>query len=82
MKPVRKCHACPLNLGDHCWSYNSPRSQWRNGRRCPGFDSEEMHRECLREQRAPHILTRRQIRREVFRARNRVHTISRRNPGR
>jgi hypothetical protein len=81
MKPVRKCHACPLNLNDHCWRYASPRDQWRNGRKCPGFDNVELHKECRREQRAPNILTRKQIRRELFRARNRVHSITRRNRG-
>jgi hypothetical protein len=81
MKPVRKCHSCPLNIGDHCWRYASPRSQWRNGKTCPGLDNTDLHKEFSREQRAPQILTRRQIRREMFRARNRVHSITRRTPG-
>ncbi len=42
-KPVAKCHACELNLGDHCWIYEEPREQWRKHRQCPGFDNEELH---------------------------------------
>lgn len=33
-KPVRKCHGCPLNLGQHCWVFQYPRGQWRGGRQC------------------------------------------------
>ena len=79
-KPVRKCHECPLNLEDHCWRYASPRDQWRGGRTCPGFDSADLHRQYQQEKKQAHILTRRELRREMFRARNRVHTISRRGP--
>lgn len=81
MKPVRKCHACPLNLGDHCWTYKSPRAQWRDGKTCPGFYNTGLHEEYRREQRGPNILTRKEVRRELFRARNRAPFIAHRTPG-
>ncbi len=40
-KPVRKCHGCGLNLGDHCGIYASPHDMWHN-RSCPGLNNETM----------------------------------------
>ncbi len=78
-KPVRKCHACLLNLGNYCWLYAAPRAQWRNSRTCVAFDNPEAYR-CFRESRKePDIMTRKDLRREMFRSRRRVVLISRRS---
>ena len=67
-KPVRRCHACPLNLGDHCWQYSCPRRQWARGR-CPGFEDPLLLRDFRAWQEAPRIKSRKQLRREAFRGR-------------
>ena len=41
-KPVRNCHSCLLNLGDHCWLHEWPHDQWGKGR-CPSFENEETY---------------------------------------
>lgn len=66
-KPVHQCYRCLLNLGDHCWAFACPRRQWR-GRKCPGFENEELYRQFREWQEAPHIKTRRELRQEIFRA--------------
>jgi hypothetical protein len=66
-KPVRRCYACPLNLGDHCWLYLYPRGQWRGGRNCPSFSDPETHRQCMAWGRRPTVKTRKELRREAFR---------------
>ena len=43
-KPVRKCHGCGLNLGDHCGVFPNPHDMWHN-RSCPGFQNEAMLQE-------------------------------------
>lgn len=70
-KPVRKCHICPLNLGDHCWEYPVPRDQWRPGRHCPGLEDKALH--CRYEEwlKQPNVKTRRELRRESLLARHR-----------
>ncbi len=68
-KPVRKCHACLLNLGDHCWVYRYPRGQWRDGRRCRAFDDEALQAEFRTWQKQPAVKTRRELRQEFFRTR-------------
>jgi len=67
VKPVRKCHACLLNLGDHCWLYRYPRGQWRGGRRCRAFDDKTLHEQFRTWQKQPTVKTRRDLRREFFR---------------
>jgi hypothetical protein len=67
-KPVRKCHACLLNLGDHCWVYACPRSRWRGGKRCAGFENEAMYRDFRAWQKEPTVKTRKELRRGFFRA--------------
>ena len=66
-KPVRKCHACLLNLGDRCWIYRYPRGQWRSGRRCGAFDDAALHARFRAWQKEPTVKTRRQLRQEFFR---------------
>lgn len=41
-KPVRKCHDCPLNLGDSCGVFDIPHDQWHNRDKCPGYRNEVM----------------------------------------
>lgn len=65
-KPVHPCYTCRLNLGDHCWKYACPRRQW-SGKKCPGFNSEALIRQFREWQEAPHVKSRRQLRREIFR---------------
>jgi hypothetical protein len=67
VKPVRKCHACLLNLGDHCWIYRYPRGQWRGGKRCRAFDDAKLHKQFRTWQKQPTVKTRRELRREFFR---------------
>ncbi|MDP6490747.1 MAG: hypothetical protein QGH42_13095 [Kiritimatiellia bacterium] len=67
VKPVRKCHACLLNLGDHCWLYRYPRGQWRGGKRCRAFDDETLYTQFRTWQKQPTVKTRRELRREFFR---------------
>jgi len=42
-KPVRRCHACPLNRGDRCWGYANPRAQWRRRAGCPACADAAIH---------------------------------------
>ena len=63
-KPVRKCHGCPLNLGDRCWGYAFPRTQWRRKRGCPGFADESLHALYRLWLKQASVKTRREIRRE------------------
>ena len=66
-KPVRKCHACPLNLGAQCWVYQYPRGQWRQGHRCKAFSDTALHAEFLTWKKQPTVKTRRELRQEFFR---------------
>jgi hypothetical protein len=68
-KPVRKCHACLLNLGDHCWLYADPRRQWSQHPTCPGFDNEEAYARFRLWQKQPRVKTGRELRRESRRSR-------------
>jgi len=72
-KPVRKCHACPLNLGDHCWLYQYPRGQWRGHKRCAGLTDDALHAQFEAWRKQPSVKTRKQLRREFFRTRRRKH---------
>ena len=49
-KPVRKCHNCPLNLGDRCAIYECPHDQWHNKDKCPGYMNEALVAEYERKQ--------------------------------
>jgi hypothetical protein len=75
-KPVRKCHACPLNLGDHCWAYDYPRGQWRGERRCPGQADAALQARYDEWLKEPRIKTGRELRRAAFRTRKRSGTYS------
>ena len=81
-KPVRKCHACLLNLGERCWAYASPRDQWRDGQRCPGVDDAELHAQFRTWLKRPQIKTRKELRQEHSRARKRPATYAARRPKR
>lgn len=68
-KPVRKCHSCVLNLGDHCWLYAHPRGQWRGSCHCPAMANPQVHERFREWQRQPTVKTRKELRREAFRTR-------------
>ena len=76
-KPVRKCHACLLNLGDHCWLFESPRGQWRDHKRCGAIDDPAIHERFRLWQKQPTVKSRKDLRREYFRGQPR----RRRAPG-
>jgi len=71
-KPVRKCYACLLNQGSHCWIYRYPRGQWRGGRHCPGFDDDELYGQYREWLKQPSVKTRKALRRGFFRKRRRM----------
>jgi len=69
-KPVRKCHACKLNRGEHCWIYLYPRYKWSNGKRCPAYNHPLILRELehwLKYQ--PEVKSKKELRRGLFRSR-------------
>lgn len=67
-KPVRKCHDCGLNIGDHCGVCLIPKEMWHH-RSCPGYKNEEMLGQYETEQ-AKHIPDHaKQIRRKVAKQR-------------
>jgi hypothetical protein len=72
-KPVRTCHSCLLNLGRHCWIYQYPRGQWRHGKTCPGFENDELYAAYRNWKKLPNVKTRRELRRDFFRTRRRLH---------
>ena len=78
-KPVRKCHKCLLNLGDHCWFFKSPRDQWKNGD-CEGFENQELYAEYEEWQQKPQIKSGRELRRTVFRSRKKPAFPRNRDP--
>ena len=41
-KPVRKCHGCGLNLGDHCGVFENPHLMWERHATCPGYKNEKL----------------------------------------
>ena len=48
-KPVRKCHGCKLNLGDHCGVFPNPHKQWQ-AVKCKGYKNDELYRQYLDDQ--------------------------------
>ena len=68
-KPVRNCHSCPMNLGDHCWLYRWPRGQWRGDRSCSAREDEAALGAFHDWQKAPDVMTRKDLRRELHRQR-------------
>jgi len=76
-KPVRKCHACLLNRGDHCWLYKYPRGQWRDHRTCPAFGNEAVYAEFKNSQKLPSVTKRKEIRRMFFRGRRKSPSAGR-----
>ena len=68
-----------MNLGDHCWLYAAPRDQWRGGRSCPAFEDPDAYRRFRESRKEPDVMTRKELRREIFRRHKRVNRISRRS---
>lgn len=65
-KPVRACHGCLLNQGDHCWGYEFPHQQWCGRRRCPAYDNPDVYalfRDWLEQ---PNVKTPRDLRRDAY----------------
>ncbi|MDA0576753.1 MAG: hypothetical protein O3B24_01490 [Verrucomicrobia bacterium] len=71
-KPVRKCHACLLNLGDRCWRYASPRSQWRERRQCLGFNNAVLYAAYRTWLKRAQVKSRKELRRDAVGARKRL----------
>lgn len=67
-KPVRKCHGCPLNLGTRCWLHAIPRERWRNGHTCADRTNPDSHAAYADWLAEPHVKTRRELRRSLFRS--------------
>jgi hypothetical protein len=70
-KPIRKCHACLLNLGDRCWLYRYPRGQWRGHRQCRAFENPETYNAYRAWLKQPTVMSRKELRRRFFRSRSR-----------
>lgn len=68
-KPVRKCHGCPMNLGDHCWVYQYPRGQWRSGSICRIRSDVAVLSAFEQWQKQPTVKNRKVLRREEHRGR-------------
>jgi len=69
-KPVRKCHGCGLNLGDHCWLYAYPRGQWRGERCCRAYGDAALYAALGEWRKRPDVKTRKTLRRETRRQRS------------
>ncbi len=41
-KPVRKCHGCLLNIGDHCAIYKEPHDRWHHSK-CASYNDQELY---------------------------------------
>ena len=67
-KPVRKCHGCGLDFGDHCGVYECPRDLWYH-RSCPGYKNEDLLRQYEAEQAKHPVDRSKQTRREVAKQR-------------
>ena len=67
-KPVRKCHDCGLNLGDHCGVYAVPKDKWHHGR-CPGYKNADMLEAYEAEQARHRPSRRREMRKQAARRR-------------
>jgi len=67
-KPVRKCHGCGLNLGDHCGVYPVPKKMWHH-RSCSGYKNEDMLSKYQAEQAKHPPDPAKEMRREVAKQR-------------
>jgi len=67
-KPVRKCHDCGLNLGDHCGMYPVPKKMWQR-HSCPGYKNEDMLSQYEAEQAKHPPDAAKEMRREVAKQR-------------
>jgi hypothetical protein len=78
-KPVRRCNRCLLNLGDHCWYFESPRDQWKGGD-CEGFENQALYKEYEEWKNRPQIKTRHELRRTMSLSRKKPAFPKNRNP--
>lgn len=68
-KPVRRCHGCGLNLGDHCWLFAYPRGQWRGNKRCWAYGDKTLYAALEEWRKRPTVKNRKMLRRETYRQR-------------
>lgn len=71
-KPVRKCHGCGLNLGDHCGVFENPHLTWEHHVVCPGYKNEKMLAGYLAAQAKKQADLRKEKRREIAKMRRSV----------
>ena len=45
-KPVRKCHGCILNIGEHCAIFEEPHDKWHNSK-CSSYNDKELYHKYL-----------------------------------
>ena len=45
-KPVRKCHGCILNLGEHCAVYEDPHERWHHSK-CSSYNDKELYNKYI-----------------------------------
>ena len=82
-KPVRKCHGCPLSLGERCAVYEFPHDQWHSKVKCPGYMNQAMlaeHEARMAKEKSDH--GRADRRSKTKRAQTEPHYTGRRDPGR
>ena len=63
-KPVRKCHACKLNLHDRCMVFANPREQWKRGA-CKAWDNEALCQKYLEDRMKHPVNAKKQERRDT-----------------
>jgi len=71
-KPVRKCHGCGLNFGDHCGVYVHPHEVWQRHAVCGGYKNEKMLAEYEAAQARKQADERKEKRKQVAKVRRSV----------
>ena len=68
-KPVRKCHGCILNIGEHCAIFNEPHDKWHNSK-CSSYNDKELYRKYLEDLEKHHQKDSKKLRKETAREHN------------
>ncbi len=68
-KPVRRCHGCGLNFGDHCGVFENPHLMWERHAICPGYKNEKMLADYLAAQAKKQADLRKERRRQIAKLR-------------
>jgi hypothetical protein len=74
-KPVRKCHGCGLNLGDHCGVFENPHEMWAKHAVCPGYKNEKLLAQYQASQARKQVDVKKEKRRQVAKLRRTVTRI-------